>query len=118
MKPKEAYDDRKLVQCTQPYDKRVAGVISGAGDLKPGLVLGRRVGHADRVPLALIGRVNCKVDADYESIEVGDLLTTSATLGHAMKASDPTKSFGSVISKALRPLKAGCDLIQILVALQ
>jgi hypothetical protein len=111
-------DEGKLVQGKQPYDKRVAGVISGAGDLKPGLVLGRRVGHADRVPLALIGRVNCKVDADYESIEVGDLLTRSATLGHAMKASDPTKSFGSVIGKALRPLKAGCDLIQILVALQ
>lgn len=111
-------DDGKLVQGKQPYDKRVAGVISGAGDLKPGLILGRQVGHVDRVPIALMGRVNCKVDADYKPIDVGDLLTTSATPGHAMKASDPIKSFGSVIGKALRPLKVGCDLIPILVALQ
>ena len=111
-------NDGKLVQGKQPYDKRVAGVISGAGDLKPGLVLGRKIGHADRVPLALMGRVNCKVDAAYGSIEVGDLLTTSATPGHVMKATDHIKSFGSVIGKALGPLKAGCDLIPILVALQ
>ena len=111
-------DIGQLEQGKQPYDKRVAGVVSGAGDLKPGLVLGRQPGHADRVPLALMGRVHCKVDANYESIEVGDLLTTSATPGHAMKASDPTRSFGAVIGKALRPLKTGKDLIPILVALQ
>jgi hypothetical protein len=102
----------------QPYDKRVAGVVSGAGDLKPGLVLGRQPGHTDRVPLALMGRVHCKVDANYESIEVGDLLTTSATPGHAMKASDPARSFGAVIGKALRPLKTGTGMVPILVALQ
>jgi len=111
-------NDGKLVQGKQPYDKRVAGVVSGAGDLKPGLVLGRKVGHADRVPLALMGRVNCKVDAAYGSIEVGDLLTTSSTPGHAMKANNPAKAFGAVIGKALKPLEAGCDLIPILVALQ
>lgn len=111
-------NDGKLVQSKQQYDKRVAGVISGAGDLKPGLVLGRQLGNKNRVPLALVGRVNCKVDADYESIDVGDLLTTSETPGHAMKASDPTRSFGAVIGKALKPLKIGQDLIPILVALQ
>jgi hypothetical protein len=111
-------DEGQLEQGKQPYDKRVAGVISGAGDLKPGLVLGRQPGHSDRVPLALMGRVHCKVDADYGSIEVGDLLTTSQTPGYAMKASDPARSFGAVIGKALRPLKNGRDLIPILVALQ
>ena len=111
-------DDGKLVQSKHPYDKRVAGVVSGAGDLKPGLVLGRQSGHSDRVPIALMGRVNCKIDASYASIEVGDLLTSSPTCGHAMKAEDPGKAFGAVIGKALKPLKAGCDLIPILVALQ
>ena len=65
-----------------------------------------------------MGKVYCKVDADYASIEVGDLLTTSSTPGHAMKADDPFKTFGAVIGKALRPLKAGRGLIPILVALQ
>ena len=111
-------DDGKLVQSKHSYDKRVAGVISGAGDLKPGLVLGRQPGHVDRVPLALMGRVNCKVDAEYDRVEVGDLLTTSETPGHAMKASDPTRSFGTVIGKSLKQLDVGQDIIPILVALQ
>ncbi|MDR7665921.1 hypothetical protein RG963_09080 [Methanosarcina sp. Z-7115] len=111
-------DDGKLVQSKQPYDKKVAGVVSGAGDLKPGLILRRQQGHLNRVPLALIGRANCKIDADYASIEVGDLLTTSLTPGHAMKADNPVKAFGAVIGKALRSLKTGRELIPILIALQ
>jgi len=46
------------------------------------------------------------VDARYVSIEVGDLLTTAPTPGHAMKATDPQKAFGAVIGKALRSLKS------------
>ena len=66
----------------------------------------------------MVGKVHCKVDAQYSPIEVGDLLTTSPTLGHAMKASDPLKAFGAVLGKALRPLKEGQGLVPILVALQ
>jgi hypothetical protein len=111
-------NEGRLEQSMQPYDKRVAGVVSGAGDLKPGIVLGRQPGHLDRVPLALVGRVNCKIDASYGQVEVGDLLTTSPTRGHAMKANDPVKAFGAVIGKALDTLKEGQGLIQILVSLQ
>jgi hypothetical protein len=49
---------------------------------------------------------------------MGDLLTTSSTPGHAMKAADALKAFGSIIGKALRPFKQGQGLIPILVALQ
>ncbi len=108
----------QLEQSTQPYDKRVAGVVSGAGDLKPGLVLGRQAGHTNKLPIALIGKVHCKVDAEYSPIEVGDLLTTSYTHGYAMKADDPLKAFGAVIGKALASLGEGTGLIPILVALQ
>jgi hypothetical protein len=100
------------------YDKRVAGVISGAGDLRPGITLDKQTNKANRLPLALNGKVYCKVDADCGSIEVGDLLTTSSTSGHAMKVSDHVRSIGAIIGKALRPLEAGCGLIPILVALQ
>jgi hypothetical protein len=62
--------------------------------------------------------VYCKVDAQYGSVEVGDMLTTSPTPGHAMRALDPLKAFGCVIGKALRPLESGQDLIPILVTLQ
>jgi len=102
----------------QAYDKKVVGVLSGAGDYKPGIVLDKQQSTENRMPVALVGKVYCKVDAHYASIEVGDLLTTSPTSGHAMKADDPLKAFGSVIGKALRPLKTGQGLIPILIALQ
>jgi len=70
------------------------------------------------MPIALMGKVYCKVDAQFAAIAVGDLLTTSPTAGHAMKADDPAKAFGAVIGKALRPLDAGLGLIPILIALQ
>jgi hypothetical protein len=100
------------------YDRKVAGVISGAGDYRPGLILGRDNASPGRLPLALVGKVYCKVDATSGPIEVGALLTTSSTTGHAMKADNPVMAFGAVIGKALRPLEAGCGLIPILVALQ
>jgi hypothetical protein len=42
----------------------------------------------------------CKVDANYSPTDVGDLLTTSPTLRHAMKADDAIKAIGSVIGKS------------------
>ncbi|MGZ4847485.1 MAG: hypothetical protein ACXVIP_05320 [Halobacteriota archaeon] len=110
--------DGALQPSQQPYDKRVAGVISGAGDLHPGITLDKHDTKANRLPLALTGKVYCLVDADYGSVEVGDLLTTSSTPGHAMKADDPARSFGAVIGKAVQSLKAGRSLIPMLVALQ
>jgi hypothetical protein len=112
-------DEAGILQPSQfSYDKRVAGVISGAGDYRPGIVLDKRASGPNRKPIALVGKVYCKVDAQYGSVAVGDLLTTSPTLGYAMKAADPLKAFGAVIGKALQPLVVGCGLIPILVALQ
>jgi hypothetical protein len=100
------------------YDKRVAGVVSGAGDYKPGILLGKEKSLSNRAPVGLVGTVYCKVDADYAAIEVGDLLTTSDTVGHAMKAADPMRAFGAVIGKALKSFPRGRGLIPILIALQ
>ena len=102
----------------QPYDRRVAGVLSGAGGLRPGIVLGRTPGTTGRWPVALFGKVFCHADATYGAIEVGDLLTTSATPGHAMAARDPSRAFGAVLGKAVAPLRSGRGLIPVLVALQ
>jgi hypothetical protein len=93
-------------------------VISGAGEFKPGMILDRRDSVGKRAPLALVGKVYCRADAQYGSIEVGDLLTTSPTPGHAMKACNSQQAFGAVIGKALRPLRRGQGLVPILIALQ
>jgi len=110
--------DGVLHQSERAYDKRVAGVISGAGGYKPGIVLDRLHSSGNRKPIALLGKVFCKVDARYGPIEVGDLLTTSDTPGHAMKAIDPLRAFGSVLGKALGSLSGGPGLVPILVTLQ
>jgi len=95
----------------QPYDTRVAGIIS----TDPAIVL---PGAVDGVPLALVGRVPAKVDASFGAIQVGDLLTTSPTPGHAMLCVDRIQCIGAIIGKALEPLESGTDSIMILVTLQ
>jgi hypothetical protein len=107
-----------LRESQDAYDKKVAGVVSGAGDYRHALVLDRRPLEEGRIPVALMGKVYCKVDAEYGPIEVGDLLTTSATPGHAMRVGEFVNASGSVIGKALRSLEAGRGLIPILIALQ
>jgi len=102
------------------YDTRVAGVISGANGLNPGMVM-RAEGqeHADgQHPVAMTGRVWCWVDATNGAVKPGDRLTTSATPGHAMKASDAVLAPGSVIGKAMTGLSEGRGLVLVLVNLQ
>lgn len=114
-----AGEDGKLIQSCTAYDKAVVGVISGAGDEQPGIVLGGgRPNEGRYAPIALVGRVWCKVDAGFGAIMVGDMLTTSPTSGYAMKASDVERSPGSIIGKALQPIKAGRGMVPVLVALQ
>jgi len=115
--------DQSLRPSSMPYDRRVAGVVTGAGDLRPGVVLGRDSSGLNGVPrpkvsVALMGRTYCKVDASFGPIESGDLLTTSPTIGHAMRATVPERAFGAVLGKALRPLATGQGLVPILVTLQ
>jgi hypothetical protein len=110
--------DGRLHESGGQYDTKVAGVISGGGDCGPAIVLGRKESQCRRVAVALAGKVNCKVDAQYAPIGAGDLLVTSSTPGHAMKAGDPLRAFGAVVGKALRPLPTGQGIIPILVTLQ
>lgn len=107
--------DGYVQPCDRVYDRRVAGVVSGAGDHRPGIILNSH--KSASVPVALLGRVFCKVDATYQPIEVGDLLTTSSMMGHAMKASDAQRAVGTVLGKAMGTLMSGQGLIPALVAL-
>jgi len=101
----------------EPFDRRVVGVASGAGAMRSALRLGAKAGD-DRVPIGVTGRVYCKADAGHGSIALGDLLTTSATLGHAMRVDDHATAAGAIVGKALAPLDGGCGLIPVLLALQ
>jgi hypothetical protein len=100
------------------YDTRVAGIVSGANGVKPGISL-----HQDGVldsgeNVALSGRVYVLADAASAPIEPGDLLTTSATPGHAMKVADHTQSQGAILGKAMSRLEEGKGMVLVLVTLQ
>lgn len=108
-------DAGTLAPCSSCYDKRVVGVVSGAGDHKVAIRLDHRPSDRTRCPIALIGKVFCKVDAAQGGVEAGDLLTTSDTPGFAMKANPTALTTGAIVGKALRPLAEGRGLIPILV---
>ncbi|MBE0567564.1 MAG: hypothetical protein IH621_16535 [Krumholzibacteria bacterium] len=101
------------------YDTRVAGVISGAGGLSVGAVLGQCTPDEDAQAIAMSGRVWTYCDASEHAIEPGDLLTTAGRAGHAMKAFDSTRSHGAVLGKAMTRLAKGeTGLVLVLINLQ
>jgi hypothetical protein len=109
----------RLMLSRAPYDRRVAGIVSGAGGVNPGMLMGQKGSAASgEHPVALTGRVYCWVDAQYGAVEAGDLLTTSPTAGHAMKAQDATRAQGAVLGKAMGSLDSGRGLVLVLVGLQ
>lgn len=114
--------DGRLTPSTEPYQATVAGVYS----TQPGFVGGQPVNGEleNHVPLAVVGIVPVKVSAENGPIQPGDMLTASATPGHAMLAA-PIEidgfSFypsGVVIGKALEAWEKGTGVISMLVVLQ
>jgi hypothetical protein len=109
----------RLALSQAAYDRAVAGVISGAGGVRPGMLMSQPGSVADgRHPVALTGRVYCWVDASYGAIRPGDLLTTSATPGHAMKVTEHERANGAILGKAMTTLEQGTGLVLVLVSLQ
>ena len=108
----------QLKTSTVAYDRKVAGVVSGAGGVNHGIRMGQHGVMDGENLVAMTGRVYVKCTTENGSIEAGDLLTTSSRLGHAMRGSDIDRSFGAVIGKAMTPLKEGEGLVLVLVNLQ
>lgn len=109
----------ELSVSARAYDRTVAGVVSGAGGVKPGMLMGQRSSKADgKHPVALTGRVYCFVDASLGAIEPGDLITTSDTPGHGIKVNDHARAQGAIIGKAMTGLVSGKGLVLVLVSLQ
>jgi len=111
-------DSGALKPCDKRYDKRAVGVVSGAERLRNAITLGANADPRQSVKIGLIGTAYCRIDADIAPVEVGDLVTTSDTVGHGMKATDRPNSFGAIIGKALAPLKCGRGLIPVVLTLQ
>src|SRR5262249_41129310 len=100
------------------YCHRVAGVVSGAGDLRAGITLGSPPGDHASVALAMTGRVWVRTDASRSPVHAGDLLTTADRPGYAMAATDGARAQGSILGKAMSSLDRGTGLVLVLVSLQ
>ena len=108
----------QLKLSTRAYDTRVAGIVSGANGIKPGISLQQAGVNDGGQNVALSGRVYALADASYGEIRPGDLLTTSDTAGHCMKAADHARAQGAVIGKAMSTLENGKGMVLVLVSLQ
>jgi hypothetical protein len=108
----------KLKVSNQPYDTRVAGVVSGANGVHPGIQMQQEGLLEGGQNVALTGRVYVQADAAFGAIRPGDLLTTSSTPGHAMKVSNHAKAQGAILGKAMTGLKEGRGTVLVLVTLQ
>ena len=107
--------DRTVELAAKAFDTAVIGVYS----TEPAVLAG--VPGTDDplsgIPVAITGIAPCKVSAENGPIRRGDLLVTSATPGHAMRAgANPPQ--GTVVGKALGELAEGTGTIQVLVTLQ
>ena len=100
------------------YDSKVAGIVSGAGGVNPGLTLQQQGVLDGNTQVAIAGRVYVHATAVDSPILPGDLLTTSNVPGHAMKVTDRVQAYGAVIGKAMTGLESGEGLVLVLVNLQ
>jgi hypothetical protein len=108
----------QLKQSTRAYDKTVAGILSGANGVRPGIKLEQQGFNDGGQEVALCGRVYAFADASNGPIEPGDMLTTSDTPGHCMKVTDHAKAQGAIIGKAMSSLTEGKGYVLVLVSLQ
>ena len=107
-----------LKESTVPYDKRVAGIISGAGGVNAGISLSQKGVFDKGEPVALTGRVYVNATTENGAIEPGDLITTSSLRGFAMKVTDHERAPGAILGKAMSRLQEGEGLVLVLVTLQ
>jgi hypothetical protein len=104
-----------IKRTNEEYDKKVAGIISGANGINPGLSLSQSDVLEGEYPLAMLGRVYVKV---IGKVEIGDMLTTASIPGFAMTVEDFSKANGAVIGKAMTRNEAGEGMVLVLVNLQ
>lgn len=108
----------QLRMSDRAYDSRVAGVVSGANGIHPGIQLLQQGALEGGKNVALTGRVYVQADTANGSIQPGDLLTTSPTPGHAMKVTEHLKAQGAILGKAMTGLDQGKGMVLVLVTLQ
>lgn len=108
----------QLRMSASAYDTRVAGIVSGANGIHPGIALQQDGALDGGQNVALTGRVYVQADNSNGDIKPGDLLTTSGSPGHAMKVTDHFRAQGAILGKAMSGLDPKTGMVLVLVTLQ
>jgi len=106
-----------LLVASTPYDRRVAGVVSGAKEYKPGITL-RGLAEIQGVTLTLSGTVYCLASDVNGPVRAGDLLTSSSIPGYAQRAADADRARGAILGKAMEDLQGSRGHVLMLASLQ
>ena len=114
-------DGDRVVPSVVANDTLVCGVVS----TKPGVLLNSDPDAPDRdgcAPIALCGRVPCRVVDENGPIRRGDLLTSSSIPGYAMRAEpimvndEPVYRSGTIVGKALGSHTVDRGVIDVFVS--
>ena len=108
----------RLKRSALAYDKRVAGIVSGANGINAGISLHQEGAMEGGQNVALSGRVYVKANTSAGPIAPGDFLTTSDIPGEAMKAADHDRAQGAILGKAMTGLSEETGTVLVLVTLQ
>ena len=92
-----------IVPASTRNARLVIGVVSGAGGLRPGMVIGSRADGSRDFPVSMSGVVYVRVSGEFGAIKPGDLLIPSSVPGIGMRTDDPVAASGMVFGKALEP---------------
>jgi hypothetical protein len=102
-----------LTKTKEKYMTSVIGIVTGKA-----LITINNSGEEEKIyPVALCGKVICKVDAKSGAIKPGDLIVSSDNPGYGMKGTiDSFGKVGSVIGKALEGIESGSGNIMVFIS--
>jgi hypothetical protein len=104
-----------LSKSRKSYSTSVIGIVSG----NPYISVNNSGKEEKIYPIALSGKVLCKVDARNKPVNPGDLIVASDVAGCGMAGRiDSFDKIGSVLGKALDRLDDGVDLIPVFITHQ
>ncbi|KAA3613513.1 MAG: hypothetical protein DWQ01_03035 [Planctomycetota bacterium] len=108
----------RLKMSDEAFDTKVAGVISGAGNVAPGVKMGEGSEIDGPQKVALVGRVYVRCNVEGGPIRPGDRLVTSSVPGEARRVAPGRSADGAVLGKAMTGLTEQSGLVLTLVNLQ
>ena len=101
-----------LTRSRREYSRNIIGIVAG----NPSIRIDNSGAEKGVYPVALAGRVMCKVDARNNPVNPGDLIVAANTPGCGMSGKiDSFEKIGTVIGKALDRLDDGIGIIPVFI---